>query len=69
MSTMSHKERGKLNNNSPITNRAYSPDGFVDFCEHFKYLESYITFGLTHDFDVIPHLKTANQAMGSLKQF
>ena len=36
--TMLKKEREKLNNNSPITNRAHTPDGFVDFCKHFKYL-------------------------------
>ena len=60
MSTMSQKEREKLYDDSPITNRAHSPDRFVDFCKHFKYLGSYISFDLTDDFDVNYQLKTAN---------
>jgi len=66
---MSQKEREKLYDDSPITNRAHSPDGFLDFCKHFKYLGSYISFDLTDDFDVNHRLKTANQAMGALKHF
>ena len=69
MSTMFQKEREKLYDNYPITNRAHSPDGFVDFCKHFKYLGSYISFGLTNNFDVHHQLKTTNQAMGALKYF
>ncbi len=42
-------------------------DGYVTFCQHFKYLSSYISFGLTDDYDIRPQLTVANQSMGTLK--
>ena len=65
----SQKEREKLYHNSPIMNRTHSPNSFVDFCKYFRYLGSYIFFDLTNNFDVNNRLKTANQAMGTLKRF
>ena len=66
---MLQKEGGKRYNNSLIVNRAHTPDSFVDFYKHTKYLESYISFDLTNDFDVNHQLKTDNQSMGALKYF
>jgi hypothetical protein len=42
-------------------------DGYVTFCWHFKYLGSYISFGLTDDYDIGQQLTAANQSMGALK--
>ncbi len=42
-------------------------DGCVTFCCHFKYLGSYISFGLTDDYDIEQRLTLATQSMGALK--
>jgi hypothetical protein len=42
-------------------------DGCVTFCQHFKYLSSYISFGLTDDYDIKQRLTLATQSMGTLK--
>jgi hypothetical protein len=42
-------------------------DGCVTFCQHFKYLGSYISFGLTNDYDIEQRLTSATQFMGALK--
>jgi hypothetical protein len=39
----------------------------VTFCRHFKYLGSYISFGLTDNYDIKKRLTLASQSMGALK--
>jgi hypothetical protein len=42
-------------------------DGFVTFCCHFKYLGSFVSFGLCDDYDIEKHVTPAAQSMGALK--
>jgi hypothetical protein len=43
-------------------------DGYVTFCRHFKYLGSYVSFGLCDDYDINKRITSASQAMGALKR-
>ncbi len=40
-------------------------DGYVTFCQHFKYLGSYISFSLIDGYDIEQQLTSANQPMGA----
>jgi hypothetical protein len=42
-------------------------DGYVTFCRHFKYLGSFISFGLCNDYDIEKRVTAATQSMGALK--
>ncbi len=53
----------ELEKNQPIN----IDEGYVTFCWHFKYLGSYISFGLTDDYDIGQQLTAANQSMGASK--
>jgi hypothetical protein len=66
---MSQKERESLYNASPNTQSVMISNGFVDFIKHFKYLDSYISFDLTDDYDINKRLAAANKSMESLKYF
>ena len=41
-------------------------DGYVTFCRHFKYLGSYVSFGLCDDYDIEKRVTAATQSMGAL---
>ena len=43
-------------------------DGHVSFCRHFKYLSSFISFGLCDDYEIEKRVTAATQSMGALKQ-
>ncbi len=42
-------------------------DGYVTFYHHFKYLGSFISFGLCNDYDIEKRVTAATQSMGALK--
>jgi hypothetical protein len=42
-------------------------DGSVTFCRHFKYLGSFVSFGLCNNFDIENQVTAATQSMGALK--
>ena len=42
-------------------------EGYVTFRRHFKYLGSFIPFGLCDDYDIEKRVTTATQSMGALK--
>ncbi len=42
-------------------------DGYVTFCHHFKYLGSYVSFGLTDDYDINTRIIAASKSIGALK--
>ena len=42
-------------------------EGFIKFTNHFKYLESFISFSLQDDFDTKALLASTNSAMGALQ--
>jgi hypothetical protein len=42
-------------------------DGYVTFCCHFKYLGSFISFGLCDDYNIEKQVTAATQSMGALK--
>jgi hypothetical protein len=43
-------------------------DGYLTFCCHFKYLGSYVSFGLCDDYGINKRITSASQVMGALKQ-
>ncbi len=53
----------KLDKTQPIQ----VEDGYVTFCRHFKYLRSFISFGLCDDYDIKKQVTAATQSMGALK--
>jgi hypothetical protein len=53
----------KLDETQPIQ----VEDGYVTFCRHFKYLGSFISFGLCDDYDIKKRVTAATQSMGALK--
>ena len=53
----------KLDETQPIQ----VDDGYVTFCRHFKYLGSFISFGLCDDYDIEKRVTAATQSMGALK--
>ena len=66
---LARKHRERIYQASPLTDRIHTEAGFIDFCMHFKYLGSYLSFDLTDDFDIENRLASANSAMGALKHF
>jgi hypothetical protein len=42
-------------------------DGFVTYCQHFKYLGSFVSFSLCNDHDIKKCVTTATRSMGALK--
>ena len=42
-------------------------DEYVTFCHHFKYLGSFISFGLCDNYDMEKQVTAATQSMGALK--
>ena len=66
---LAQKHRERIYQASPITDRIHTSVGFIDFCLHFKYLGSYLSFDLTDDYDIENRLASANSAMGALKHF
>ena len=42
-------------------------DGFVTYCQHFKYLGSFVSFSLSNDHDIKKCVTTATRSMGALK--
>jgi hypothetical protein len=53
----------KLDETQPIQ----VEDGYVTFCCHYKYLGSFISFGLCDDYDIEKQVTAATQSMGALK--
>ena len=43
-------------------------DGFVTFCQHFKYLGTWISFSLCDDHDVAKILAATNALMGAMSK-
>ena len=41
-------------------------DGYVDFCKHFKYLGSFVSYNLSDDYDISQRITKAYQMMGML---
>ena len=41
-------------------------DGHITFCQHFKYLVSYVSFSLCDNFDIKKRVTAATQSMGAL---
>ncbi len=42
-------------------------DGYLTFCRHFKYLGSYVSFGLTDNYDINIRITAASKSIGALK--
>ena len=42
-------------------------DGFVTYCQHFKYIGSFVSFSLSNDHDIKKCVTTATRSMGALK--
>ena len=64
----SRREREKeLYDNLDETKPISVKDGYVTFCRHFKYLGSFIFFGLCDDYDIEKRVTAATQSMGALK--
>ena len=68
----SHEARYKRDeipyDNLPETILVIVRDGFVSFCQHFKYLVSWISFSLQEDHDIMKGIVTANASMGAMSK-
>ena len=54
--------------NLPKTILIVVKDGFVTFCQHFKYIGSWICFSLQEDHDIAKRLAAANDLMGPMSK-
>jgi hypothetical protein len=52
----------------PETEQIDIADGYITFCQMFKYLGSCISYNLQDDADIEAWLAAANQSMGALKE-
>ena len=52
----------------PETRLIIVKDGFFAFCQHFKYLGSWISFSLREDHDIKNRLAAANASMGAMSK-
>ena len=67
MSTMTRKQRLQLYDNSNKTNVIHLNDGFIDYCDVFKYLGSHISFDLYEDFEIDLRLAAVSSKFGQMK--
>jgi hypothetical protein len=51
------------------TQRVNVKDGFMTYTKHFKYLGSYISYGLQDDYDIKSCIAAATKAFGALTKF
>ena len=65
--TITPGTRGKLYDKLDEMQSIQVEDGYVTFCHHFKYLVSFISFGLCDDYDIKKRVTAATQSMGALK--
>ena len=68
----SHESRYKREettyDNLPETRLVIVKDGFFTFCQHFKYLGSWISFSLRDDHDIMKRIAAANALMGAMSK-
>ena len=67
MSTMTRNQRLVLYSNLSETDVIHLTDGFVDYCNNFKYLGSHISFDLYDDFEINLRLAAAFRQFGQMK--
>ena len=63
-----HKREETTYDNLSETRLIVVKDRFVNFCQHFKYLGSWISFSLQEDHDITKRLATANASMGAMSK-
>ena len=44
-------------------------DGYVTFCQNFKYLGTWVSYSLYDNYEITKQVAAANAAMGSLGRF
>ena len=54
--------------NIPQTRLVIVKNAFVTFCQHFKYLGSWISLSLREDHDIMKRISAANASMGAMSK-
>jgi hypothetical protein len=62
-----HDQEEELYNALEETHPIAVADGSVTFCQHFKYLGSFVSFNLCDNYNIEKQVAAATQSMGALK--
>jgi hypothetical protein len=62
-----HNQEEELYNALEETQSFAVADGSVTFCQHFKYLRSFVSFNLCDNYDIKKRVTAGTQSMGALK--